>query len=84
VGDEQHPHLAPQLVHGLGKVFGGVLVQVAGGFVEDEDFGLLEQGPGDGQALLLSAREAGAMFADGGPGAEGVSFGFVFRKFSIS
>jgi hypothetical protein len=33
-------------------LFGGSAVQAAGGFVENEDFGLLEQGASDREALL--------------------------------
>ena len=45
--DEQHADTALELVDGVGKAFGGVLVQRAGGFVEDQYFGALEQGAGD-------------------------------------
>lgn len=66
VCDEQHGHFAFELVDGAGEVFCGVRVEVAGGFVEDQDFRPLEQGAGDGEALLLSAREAHAALADFG------------------
>src|SRR5258706_14934268 len=41
-------------------------VQVAGGFVEDQDLGRREYRPGDGQPLLLAAREFYATLADEG------------------
>ena len=53
--DEQHADAAFELVDGVGEAFGSVLVQRAGGFVEDQYFGALEQGAGDGDALLLPA-----------------------------
>ena len=53
--DEHQADTALELVDGVGEAFGGVLVQRAGGFVEDQDFGALEQGAGNGDALLLSA-----------------------------
>ena len=39
-------------------------VQVAGGLVEDEDLGGGQERPGDGEALLLAARELDATLAD--------------------
>ena len=39
-------------------------VQVAGGFVEDQDLGRREDRPGDGQPLLLAAGELDAALAD--------------------
>jgi hypothetical protein len=57
VGDEEHRHLALELVDGLGEVFGGLLVEVGDRFVEDQDLRPLEQRPGDGDALALAARE---------------------------
>jgi len=49
-------------------------VEVAGGFVEDEDGGVGEDGAGDGDALFLSAGEADAALADEGVVSE-VEFG---------
>jgi hypothetical protein len=42
------------LQHGHDLV-AGAFVQVAGGFVSKQDCGFLDQGPGDRDALLLSA-----------------------------
>ena len=64
VGDEQHRHFALELVDRGGEVFGGVGVQAAGGFVEDEYLGLFDEGSCDGHALLLSAGESDTAFAD--------------------
>lgn len=41
----------------------GLGVEVAGGLVEDQDFRIGEDGAGDGEALLLAAREADAPLA---------------------
>lgn len=38
-------------------------VEGAGGFVEDEDLGLLDQGPGDGDPLLLPSGERDSLLA---------------------
>jgi hypothetical protein len=55
MGDEQHRHLPFQGIDGLGEGFGRLGIQGAGGFVEDQDLWLFEQGPRNGQALLLPA-----------------------------
>jgi hypothetical protein len=39
---------------------------MGGGLVEDDDVGVLEQEPGDGEALLFSAGESMASLADQG------------------
>ena len=44
----------------------GLGVEVGGRLVEDDDVGRLEQQPGDGDALLLAAREPVAAVADDG------------------
>src|SRR3954469_22185703 len=41
-------------------------VKVAGGLVKDEDLGGLQDGPSNGQALLLTARKLHAALADEG------------------
>lgn len=64
--DGQHTDAAFELVDGVGKAFSGVIVQRAGGFIEVQDFGALEQGTGDGHALLLPACEACAALANFG------------------
>ncbi len=55
--DEQHGHLAFELVDGPGEVLGIGGVEVGRGFVEDENARLFEQGAGDGDALFLAARK---------------------------
>ena len=50
---------------GLHDLF-GFRVQGRGGFVEEEDFGVAQEGAGDGDALLLAAREHAAFAADDG------------------
>ena len=64
MGDEQHADAAFELVDGVGKAFSGVLVQRAGGFIEDQDFGALEQRAADGDALFLPAAQASAALAN--------------------
>jgi hypothetical protein len=61
VGDDDEGHLvvggeADEHVHDGGGVLG---VEVAGGFVGEEDVGLVGDGTGDGDALLLAAGEFG-------------------------
>ena len=41
-------------------------IQGAGGLIEDEESGVLEQGSSNGNALLLSARQSDASFTDRG------------------
>ncbi len=41
-------------------------VNAAGGFIEDQDPGIIEQGPRHGDALAFATREAGALFAQPG------------------
>jgi hypothetical protein len=53
-----------ELDDGGGEVFGGGGIEAAGGFVEDEYLGLLEQCSCNRDALLLSAGESHAAFAD--------------------
>ena len=50
---------------GLNQAF-AFRVQVAGGFVQDQDSRIGQHGPGDGQSLSLSAAELHASFADDG------------------
>ena len=52
----------------------GLGVHAGGGVVEDEDPGVHEEGPGDGDALLLAAGEGDAPFADPGVVALGEGF----------
>jgi GTP-binding protein len=49
--DKNHRHLALEAVDGLGEVFGGLLIQVGDGFVEDQHLGAFEQGASNGDAL---------------------------------
>src|SRR5262245_30365111 len=64
VSDDEGGAAGEEIGHGsLNKLlaFG---VEVAGGFVEDEDLRVGEDGAGDGEALLLAAGELDAAFAD--------------------
>ena len=66
VRDDQDGFADDQLLER--ELDGGLAVAVegAGGFVEDEDRGVPQESAGQGEALLLSAGEAGAAFADEG------------------
>src|SRR6185503_21111487 len=64
VRDEQNGRRALQLVDGLGEFLRGRRVEAAGRLVEDEGARPLEERTGDGEALLLPARQAGAVLAD--------------------
>ena len=55
VRNKHHRHLAFQLIDGLRKLFGGLLIQAAGGFIKDQHLRPLEQRPRNGNALLLPA-----------------------------
>ncbi len=64
---DHHRRPSPQRLVQSGLHRGLVLgVEVAGGLVEDDDAGVLEQHAGDGQALLLAARQPVAPLADQG------------------
>lgn len=64
MGDEEHGYLPLELIDRSGEVFCRLLVEVAGGFVEDEHSGLFEQCPCNGDTLFLSAAESRPVFAD--------------------
>lgn len=70
--DEARPAFHEAVEAGLDEAF-GLAVEVAGGFVEDEDAWVGKDGTGDGDALLLASGEADAALAD-----EGVVPGFEF------
>jgi hypothetical protein len=55
MGDEHHRYLALELVDRGSEVLCGGGIQAAGGFVEDQYLGALEQCPCNRDALLLSA-----------------------------
>ena len=66
VRDQHHRQAAvpPQLLQQADDVVPGALVQVAGRLVGQQDLGLLDQRPGDGDALLLSAGQLGRQMPD--------------------
>lgn len=66
VGDEEHGDRPFQAVDRAGELVCRIAVKAAGRFVEDEDLGLFQQRPGDGQALALAARKADAVLAQWG------------------
>src|SRR5258708_1281968 len=53
--DQRQPALAPEFFEQVDDFVAGVLIEVAGGLVGQEHRGLLHQGPGDGNPLLLPA-----------------------------
>jgi hypothetical protein len=57
VGDQHHGEVlvAPESFQQGDDVVPGVLVEVAGGLVGQQDLGLLNQRPGNGDSLLLPA-----------------------------
>src|SRR5262245_42901433 len=57
VGYEKHRHATAKLVDGAGELLCRGRVQAAGCLVEDQDARTLEECAGDGDALLLAARE---------------------------
>ena len=66
VGDGDDGSTFRQLPRGLFEQGFSFRVEAGGGFVEDEDRGIFEEGAREGYALSLSAGEAGATFANNG------------------
>lgn len=66
VGDHDRCAALQQGVKGVLHKFFALGVEGRSRFVEDQDFGILEYGSGDAQALALTAREFGAPVADVG------------------
>ena len=64
VGDDQRGHAAAEAAQApLDGLLGGA-VQGRGGLVQDQDARALEDGAGEGHALLLAARQLEAALAD--------------------
>gem|GEM_PF-3429474 len=63
VGDHQGGSVLHELFEGLLYLAFGFGIEGRGGFVEDEDGGVSEQGPGNGDALALSARQDDALLS---------------------
>ena len=71
VGDDQH-RLACQQAGERPLHLGLVLyIQAGGGLVQQDDGGILQKRPSDGDALPLPAGELRPVFSDGIPGADG-------------
>lgn len=66
MGDDEYSFAAHEVLEG--RLHGGLTVAVEsrGGFVEDEDGGVAQEGAGEGETLALSAGERGAALADDG------------------
>ena len=64
MGHDQGGAAEAELIQGLlNQDFRGV-IQGAGGLIQDQDGGILQEDPGDAEALLLAAAEADAALAD--------------------
>ena len=74
VGDGDDGSSAHEFAGGFFKQGFGFGVERGGGFVEDQDRRVFEKGAGEGEALGLSAGEAGAAFPDDG-------FVFLWQRF---
>ena len=66
VGDDEGGAVGHEVVEGVLDLPLGFGVHGGGGFVEQEDGGVFEQGAGDGEALFFAAGEFDAAFADVG------------------
>src|SRR5262245_41176271 len=62
--DDEGGSPGKQRCHGRLNELLTLRVQVAGRLVEDQDLGRRQDGPGNGQALLLATRELDATLAD--------------------
>ena len=61
--DHERGALTAQSIQRLLNQFFGFIVHSAGGFIEQQDRGIFQQGTGDGEALPLAAAELGATLA---------------------
>lgn len=68
VGDDQHRAASAGTVQGLLHNLLGLSVQCAGRFIQNQHRGLLDEGTGDGQALLLATRQGCTPLTWGGRG----------------
>ena len=66
VGDDDGGLAGEKFVEGLLDLLFALGVEGGGGFVEDQDRSVAEEGAGEGDALFLTAGEAGAFLADDG------------------
>ena len=64
VGNDEGRAVLEEQVEGLVDLVLGLGVDLAGGFVEDEDRRVAEDGPGDGDPLPLPAGERRPVLAD--------------------
>ncbi len=63
VGDDERRPSAAQSVEGAFDFAFGLRIEGAGGLIQYENWGLLENGAGNGNALALAARQCGTSFA---------------------
>ncbi len=64
MGDDYGRTIFDQRVGGFGDQFFALAVEVAGGLVKDQDFGIAKDGAGDANTLALAAGEFNATLAD--------------------
>ena len=70
--DEDALHILLQVGEEAEDVPGGGFVEVTGGFVAEEEFGVADEGAGDGDALFFAAGELGGEVVDAGGEADAV------------
>ena len=63
MGDEKDGDTSAEQVHRLREPFGGCVIETGGRFVEHQDLRALQHRTRNGNALLLSARQAHAVLA---------------------
>jgi hypothetical protein len=66
VGNDEHGTLPHQPLDGLLHEPLGLGIERAGGFIQDENRGVAQQGSGNGNALALAPRQPGAPLAEHG------------------
>ncbi len=66
MSNDEDGKLVAKAFDGLHDSLFGVVVEGAGGFVEDDDVGLLVEGSGNADTLALTSGEADATFANEG------------------
>ncbi len=73
VGDDEASAVLHELAERLLNKLFALRIEVAGGFIEDEDFGICEDGACDGESLALPSAEFDTPFTDDGVVAVGES-----------
>ncbi len=66
MGDHDNGFASCQFPYGVLQMMLIFRIDIGGGLVKDNNGGILEHGPGNGNPLLLAAGEDGAAFTDNG------------------